>query len=107
AGITNFQTVSAELPGPGQVSLVFNIRDLGDGILDSAVILDNLRLSFVESLDVNVPELIRDGGINDDPAALRAANQRVRGVVADGVSQVLLRSRLPGPGVLEYDLEED
>lgn len=105
AGITNFQTHSFELPAAGRVSLVLNIRDLGDGILDSAVVIDNLRFSFMETVDLNAPGLLTTTGVSEDPAVLLAANQRVRGVVADGVTQILLRTHLPGPGQVEYALQ--
>lgn len=104
AGITGFQTHRFDLAASGRFTLVLDIRDLGDDLLDSAVVIDNLHLSFMETLDVNVPGLITADGISEDPAVLLAANKQVRGVVADGVTQLLLRTRLPGPGQVEYEL---
>lgn len=116
AGITDFQPVDIELPSTGSWSLVFNIHDQGDGLFDSSVIIDNLRIRAMEWLSLNPlppappaqfnePQLVAtDGAIIDDPALLVQAGQRVRGIAADGVTQILLRTRVPGPGVVEYSL---
>lgn len=113
AGITGFQSVEYDLPSTGSWTLVFEIRDLGDGLLDSAVILDNLRIQAMEHLSLNPPEpsstepqlVLADGSLVADVELLRQAGERVRGVVADGVTQILLRTRLPGPGSVEYALD--
>lgn len=110
AGITDFQTVNIELPATGDVTLVFDIRDQGDGVLDSAVIIDNLRFSFLETVQLNPlpapqPALVAgDGSVVTEPAVLVQAKQHVRGVVADGVTQVLLRTRVPAAGEVEFSL---
>ncbi|MEM9490969.1 MAG: choice-of-anchor L domain-containing protein, partial [Myxococcota bacterium] len=102
AGITDFQRVSTEI-APGPVTLQFDIRDLGDGILDSAVVLDNVTLSAVESLDPN-PDLIDQfiGQVLTDPVQLATEGKPVTSVAADGVTQLLLRTNVPGPGVVEF-----
>ncbi|MEM9460892.1 MAG: cellulose binding domain-containing protein [Myxococcota bacterium] len=113
AGITGFQTVEYDLPSTGSWTLVFEIRDLGDGLFDSAVVLDNLRIQAMEHLSLNPPEpsstepqlVLADGSLVSDIELLRQAGERIRGVVADGVTQILLRTRLPGPGSVEYALE--
>lgn len=111
AGVTGFQRVDFPLPTTGNVTLHFEIHDEGDGILDSAVILDDLRLHAMEILSLNPigdnaePELINaDGSLSDDSDELIAASHPVRGAAADGVTQVLLRTRVPGPGSMEYSL---
>jgi hypothetical protein len=112
AGITDFQAVSFAVPSAGSWTLVFEIRDLGDGLLDSAVIIDNLRIHAIEPLALNpptttgTPALIEgNGAIVTDAAALTQASQVVRGIAADGNTQVLLRTRVPGPGTVEYALD--
>ncbi|MCH9680323.1 MAG: cellulose binding domain-containing protein [Deltaproteobacteria bacterium] len=116
AGITDFQTVTAELPAAGSWTLVFDIHDVGDGLFDSAVILDDLRIHATEWLSLNPlpppppqefnePQLVgNNGAIDDDPARLLLAGQHVRGVTADGVTQILLRTRVPEAGTVEYSL---
>lgn len=117
AGITDFQSVSVELPTPGSYTLVFEISDQGDGLLDSAVMLDNLRIHAMERLSLNPlpppppavftePQLVQeDGAISQDPALLRQASERVRGATADGATQVLLRTRVPSAGTVQYSVD--
>jgi len=112
AGITDFQPVSFAVPSPGSWTLIFQIRDLGDGLLDSAVIIDDLRIHAIEPLALNpptstgAPALIESNGtIVTDAGALAQASQIVRGVAADGNTQILLRTRVPGPGTVEFALD--
>lgn len=112
AGITDFQPVSFAVPSAGSWTLIFEIRDLGDGLLDSAVIIDDLRIHAIEPLALNPPTstggpalVENDGTIVTNAGALAQASQIVRGVAADGNTQVLLRTRVPGPGTVELALD--
>lgn len=112
AGITDFQTVAVDLASAGSWRLVFEIRDLGDGIFDSAVVIDDVRVHAMEELSLNppapsgAPSLVADDGtIMRNPIALAEAQERVRGIAADGATRVMLRTRVPGPGEVEYALE--
>lgn len=103
AGVTDFQSVEVDIAN-GPVTLEFDIRDLGDGILDSAVIIDNVQISLVEMLDPN-PDLIgADGIVTNDLARLAGGGRPIRGVAADGVTQVLLRTKVAGPGQVTFSL---
>jgi hypothetical protein len=97
AGLTDFQFYSTPVRGGDELVLRFQIRDNGDGILDSAVILDALQFVSVETVDPN-PTLVNRGGAidTDDLGSLATGGRSVRGAVADGHSRVLLRMKLPG-----------
>jgi Domain of unknown function (DUF5011)/HYR domain len=97
AGLTDFQFFSTPVRGGDELLLRFQIRDNGDGILDSAVILDALQFVSVETVDPN-PTLVNRGGAidTDDLQSLATGGRSVRGAVADGHSRVLLRMKLPG-----------
>ncbi|HYH96403.1 choice-of-anchor A family protein [Hyalangium sp.] len=105
AGITDFQTINVEVESGGPVTLKFDIRDRGDGILDSTVVLDNITFSSMEVLDPN-PSLMDAfrGTVKTDPTALALEGRNVQEVAADGVTQVLLRVNVPGPGEMRFSL---
>lgn len=107
AGLTDFQFFSTPVQGGDELTVRFQIRDNGDGILDSAVILDALQFVSVETVDPN-PTLVRRGGEidTDDLASLVTAGRPVRGAVADGQSRVLLRMKLPGNLPTTFTLAE-
>lgn len=105
AGLTDWQRVDVPIQGGGPVTLRFRVLDLGDGILDSAVILDNLRLSSLEIIDPNDALLLNDGTVTTDTDALAQATQRRERAAADGVTQVVLRSAVPGAGSVEFSLD--
>lgn len=97
AGLTDFQFFSTPVVGDEELTVRFQIRDNGDGILDSAVILDALQFVSVETVDPSPTLVSRGGAIDtDDLESLVTAGRSVRGAVADGQSRVLLRVKLPG-----------
>ncbi len=106
AGLTGFKTVNAPVQGGTPVILKFTIEDERDGILDTAVILDNVILTSLEAVDPNDPEAIflSDGQIITDREVLAQGGKPRIGAVADGVTQVLLRSTVTGPGDVEFCL---
>jgi cysteine-rich repeat protein len=111
AGTTGFLHADVEVAS-GLVTVTFDIRDLGDGILDSAVIIDNVRFSVLETLDPQKPDDAPHGLVDPtagevihtsspDPAArsqLATGGTPVHGAAADGVTQVVLRASVGGPG---------
>ncbi|ACY13487.1 choice-of-anchor L domain-containing protein [Haliangium ochraceum] len=106
AGVTDFQYVDAPVTA-GPVTLTFDIRDLGDGIVDSAVIIDNIRFAATEIVDPN-PVLLDpfDGSVRSgDPEALATLGRAVNAVAADGTTQLLVRTNLPSPGAVTYALD--
>ncbi|WP_217911081.1 choice-of-anchor A family protein [Myxococcus sp. AM011] len=105
AGITDFKTVNVAISGGGQVTLVFEIRDLEDGILDSTVVIDNIAFSSLEVIDPN-PILIdtHHETVETNLPRLAALGTAASSVAADGATIVLLRARLPGPGSMVFKL---
>jgi hypothetical protein len=103
AGYFPFVRVSAPVAGNTAV-VQFSIADLGDGIYDSAAIIDNLSFSFLEVVDVNPAFLNANGSIFSEPSAVAAGGRPVIGATADGVTKVLLRTRVPGAGDVEFCL---
>jgi choice-of-anchor A domain-containing protein len=105
AGITGFRTVTAEVASGGQVTLELQIRDLADGWLDSAVVIDNVRFSSTEKVDPN-PNLIDPfrGVVRTNPADLAMLGQAAQRVAADGVTQLLLRVNVPSSGHVQFSL---
>jgi hypothetical protein len=105
AGLTDFQSFDVEVTGGGNLQLVLAIQDNGDGILDSAVLLDSIRFSALELVDPNPDLVIADGGLTPDLDALVTGGQHVRGAIADGATDVLLRVNVPGPGSVTFSVE--
>ncbi|MBZ4417972.1 choice-of-anchor A family protein [Myxococcus sp. RHSTA-1-4] len=107
AGITDFRTVNVEVSSGGTVTLEFEIRDLGDGVLDSTVVVDNISFTGMEVVDPN-PKLIHEflGTVVTDPGQLSGTEgiPPVQYVAADGVTQVLVRAKVPGPGQMTFSL---
>jgi hypothetical protein len=104
AGLTDFQSFHVDVDGTNRLRVVFRITDNGDGILDSAVLIDALQFSAIETLDPN-PDLIAEGGtVTTNLDDLSVGGRPVRGAVADGVSLVLLRVEVPGPGDVTFSL---
>lgn len=104
AGLTDFLPVDVAFESDGQIVLHFSISDVGDGILDSAVILDNLTVSSLEIVDV-VPDFFKSGSFVTAPEALATKGQHRQGAAADGVTRVIVRSRVSGPGNVVFSLE--
>ncbi|NRD62075.1 choice-of-anchor A family protein [Corallococcus exiguus] len=109
AGITDFRTVNFEVLRGGQVTIEFEISDLGDGVLDSAVVIDNITFSSMEVVNPN-PALIHPytGAVVTDVTQLSAPSSAaippVQGVAADGVTQVLVRAKMPSAGSMTFSL---
>jgi hypothetical protein len=112
AGLTDFRVFGAPVTPLEPLELRFRIRDTGDGILDSAVLIDALQFSALETLDPNTgdPEnslLDNDGSIVDSIDQIATGGTPVRGVVADGATKIVLRVKVPGPGTVEFSIPED
>ncbi len=105
AGLTGFQSVNVPLAGGGPATLTFSIADLGDGILDSAVILDNLVISSVEIVDPN-PQFLSGGEVIGNPETLAKDGDPREAAAADGVTKVLLRASVEGPGTMQFCLQD-
>ncbi len=116
AGITDFQRVEVEVADAGVATLEFDIRDVGDGILDSAVILDNFSFATVATLDPSPLDSTdptdpaqgmieaSTSRVTTDLARLTTGGRPVLGVIADGTTQLLLRSVVPGPQPVTFQL---
>jgi len=103
AGVTDWQSVEVEIAGGGPVTLQFTIGDLGDGILDSAVVLDSVVITSLEAVDPN-PDLLDGAEVSTDPETLATGGRDVDGAAADGVTRVLLRTTVPSSGMVEFSL---
>lgn len=103
AGVTDWQSVEVEIAGGGPVTLQFTIGDLGDGILDSAVVLDSVVITSLEAVDPN-PDLLDGPEVSADPETLATGGRDVDGAAADGVTRVLLRTTVPSAGMVEFSL---
>lgn len=99
AGLTGWRRVEADLAQSGPVSVEFEIRDGGDDLLDSAVLLDKLSLQAVrmERAVVDQPRALND--------ALNCLFQGgiVVGAVADGQTPINVSFfNLPGSGTVTF-----
>ena len=103
AGVTDWQSVAVEIAGGGPVTLEFTIGDLGDGILDSAVVLDSVVITSLEAVDPN-PDLLDGAEVATDPETLATGGGKLDGAAADGVTRVLLRTTVPSSGRVEFSL---
>lgn len=104
AALTNFMTADFTVTGGATpVTIDFAIADRGDGFVDSAVILDGLLTSSLEAVDPN-PGFLANGSVVNNAERLAIGGARVVGAAADGVTRVLLRDSLPGPGTVEFCL---
>lgn len=98
AGVTGWRLAHGPLLSAGVVMIELEIRDLGTGILDSAVVLDAFSFSAAELVDPNSRLLDADSGqVITDPVQLVAFGSGIEAVVADGVTQAVVRVRVPGP----------
>ncbi|NTX12761.1 choice-of-anchor A family protein [Myxococcus sp. CA056] len=106
-GITNYKIINIPIRGGGPVTLEFSIQDLGDGILDSAVVLDNITFGTFQVVDPN-PELIDRSSrtVSQDLEAL--ANEEngasIRAVVADGETKLVVRAKVSGAGNMVFSV---
>jgi hypothetical protein len=112
AGLTDFQLFTTDLTSGGTVQVVFTIQDNGDGILDSAVLLDALTFSSIETIDPRtgdptsdlISKTQNDGSLTRNVDALVTGGRTIVGAVADGATEILLRVKVPGPGVVNLSL---
>lgn len=105
AGVTVWQSVDVDVPFQGPFALQFRIADVGDGILDSAVVIDNLTLTAMELLDP-AELVLSNGSIDTDPTRLATRGTKASAIAADGVSRMLVRATLPSAGSAVFSLEE-
>ena len=105
AGVTDWQKVDVAIADGGPATLVFRIGDRGDGILDSAVVLDSVVITSLEAVDPN-PALLDGAEVSTDPETLATGGETVEGAAADGVTRVLLRTTVPSSGMVEFTLED-
>lgn len=105
AGITDFKSINIPITGGGPITLVFEIRDLGDGILDSTVVIDNVAFASLEMIDPN-PVLIDTflNSVETNTLRLSTLGTPARSVAADGVSAVLLRARVSSLGNMTFTM---
>lgn len=94
AGLTDFQSFHAAVTPNSELEVVLSLLDNGDGILDSAVLLDALQFSAIEAIDPNPAAVDQDGQPN-----------QVRGVAADGATHVLLRMKVPDSGTATFTID--
>ncbi len=112
AGLTDFLLATASFESSGEITLSFAIQDVGDGILDSAVILDNLNVSNIEVVDVNRdfatgqdPEMLVGGSVSTDTSRLDNEAPARLGAAADGVTRLLLRTRAGSAGEVTFSID--
>lgn len=101
-GITNWQRISSPIAQDGPLTLEFVLRDHGDGLVDSTVLLDSLNLKAVELERLDVNQL---AGL---PQVLQCLNQggTVSGAVADGETALYYRFyNLPAPGNVTFSFQ--
>lgn len=103
AGLTRFVTVNAEIRDPA-TTVTFSIADRGDGVFDSAVLLDNLSFSSLEAVDP-IDSMLSGSDVTTDIERLSSGGRAVKAVAADGATRVLLRSQVGGPGAVEMCLD--
>jgi hypothetical protein len=104
AGLTDFQTFSVPVTENSTITVTFKVQDTGDGILDSAVLLDAVQFFSIDAIDPN-PALETAGAVVTGNVEDLATNGRpVRGVVADGATDLLLRVQLPASGHVAFTL---
>jgi len=101
AALTGWRTVTADIAQSGPVSVEFIVRDQGDGLLDSAVALDALRLNAIalERAPVAAPQNL------DEALNCLFQGGIVVGAVADGETRIIFRFfNLPVPGTVTFSL---
>ncbi len=108
-GVTDFQRADVAISS-GPVTIELQIRDVGDGILDSAVLVDNFSFSAVEVvdprvglIDENTGRVLLPGGNNG--LEMITFGEPVHSVVADGVTQVLLRAKVSVAGTASFTIQ--
>ncbi len=104
AATSGWQTVVTELSGT-TATVAFTVRDTGDGIYDSLSLIDNVILTqgVLDVVDPN-PGFIQNGAVVTDPQILAQGGAPRTGIAADGVTRLLLRAPVAGPGVVNFCL---
>ena len=109
AGTTGVRRVDVAV-APGPLTLQFDIRDVGDGSLDSAVAIDNVQFSVLEAVDpvhgmidpFSGRVVADDSVANSQLVTSDPPVPPVSAVAADGVTQLVLRSNVPDPGTATF-----
>ncbi|MCA8950048.1 MAG: choice-of-anchor L domain-containing protein [Planctomycetes bacterium] len=104
AGLTDWISASGTVTPGDTITIAFGIGDLGDDILDSAVLIDNLKFSSLEVLDGGDAMFLAGNDLTNDPETLAAGGEARIGICADGTSRLLLRMNLPAPGTVDFTI---
>jgi Domain of unknown function (DUF5011) len=104
AGLTDFQSFHAAVTPGSQLEVLLTIADNGDGILDSAVLIDALQFSAIETLDPNPQLPVVNGALTATSSDLATKGRAVRGAVADGETVVLLRTKVAEAGTVTFSI---
>ena len=104
AGLTDWLSASGAVTPGSTITIEFGIADLGDDILDSTVLVDNVRFSSVEVLEGNDPRFRNGNDLTNDAETLSTGGEARIGICADGVSRLLLRMNLNAPGSASFDI---
>ena len=104
AGLTNWITVITPVEPGDTISIQFGIADMGDGILDSSAIVDNLRFLSFEVLDANNPTFQSGDEVTTDTEQLATGGDPRCGAVADGESRLVLRLNLDSPAMVDFEV---
>jgi len=107
---TGFKTIEVDVVDNTGVVLEFSIEDRNDIFANSTVLIDSITLSSFEIRDPNTTgsdNLIENGTITPDRERLVDGGAMVERAAADGVTQILVRSKVSGPGTVEYCLDDD
>lgn len=99
AGLTGWRRIEAEIAQTGPITIEFEIRDAGDPLLDSTVVLDNLTLNAIR-MERPAPTQPR---VLDQELDCLLQGGLVVGSVADGVTPIRVSYfNLPGPGTVTF-----
>ncbi|WP_376695404.1 alpha/beta fold hydrolase [Wenzhouxiangella sp. EGI_FJ10305] len=108
SGMTDWITVREALRHDGPITLEFRVRDQGDDLMDSAVILDDLS---ADAASIHMaPRRKSISPAQTDPGDVLVncvsppAPVPVDGAVADGATRLLFTVQTPGPGHVKYSL---
>ena len=104
AGLTDWLSASGVVTPGSTVTIEFGIADIGDYILDSAVLVDNVQFSNLEILDGGDVRFRQGNDLTNDPNVLSQGGQARVGICADGVARLLLRMNLPGAGNVNFSI---
>ena len=107
---TGFQTIEVDVADNSAVLVKFEMEDRNDFFANSVVLVDSMTLGSIQVRDPNLPgdgdNLVENGRIVNDPERLMDGGREVKRAAADGVTQLLVRSRVSGPGSVEFCLDD-